>query len=156
MLFSVIYSFDCPPDTPVSWAYPEGWRKLWDLTECDISEHDDNDHLGCIGRWKHRKIVALLSKVQFLDFVDSCDMVSVDVETMGSIGSPGFGMGWAPAISFDSMDYLEYWGNAYVTPIPFAVFDDNGDIKEVMPDAFPLKERHWNRVRSLIVEKMGY
>jgi len=36
---------------------------------------------------------------------------------MGSIGAPGFGFGWAPAISFNS-DHEDCISNAYVTPIP--------------------------------------
>lgn len=154
MLFSVIYSFECPADEPVSWYYPRNWRKLWDLTECHFSEYDEADGLPVTERMKHRKVTALLTKEQFLEFVDDCSLRSEDVETIGSLGAPGFGFGWSPAVAFYREDgYSDGWADAYVTPIPLTILDENGDIKPVV-DAFPLDERHWNRVRDLIVQIM--
>ena len=155
MLFSVIYSFDCPPHLSVDWYYPTDWRKLWDLTECEFSEFDEAEGLPVTERYKHRKVVALLTKEQFLDFVADCNLYAQDVETMGSIGAPGFGFGWAPAISFENDDmYNGGWANAYVTPIPFAVIE-NDQIVEVI-DSFPLTEEHWDTIRNFIVDKFGY
>jgi hypothetical protein len=60
---------------------------------------------------------------------------------MGSIGAPGCGYGWAPAISFngDDPDAIQ---NAYVTPIP-----------EVEKDRFD--ERDWEWVRSAVLAVYG-
>lgn len=64
-----------------------------------------------------------------------------DVQTMGSIGAPGFGFGWAPAISFrsDDPDAIQ---SAYVTPLP-----------EVRKES--LNERDWERVRDAVLAANG-
>lgn len=117
MRYSVIYSVDVPADCdPLDYAPPHV-NKLWDQTEGD-SQYE----LSYLeGRWKtgrHRKwCAAMLSQKQFDEFVEHCGLVADPTETLGSIGAPGFGFGWSPAISFsnDSPDALQ---NAYVTPIP--------------------------------------
>lgn len=60
---------------------------------------------------------------------------------MGSLGAPGFGVGWAPAISFhsDDQDAIQ---SAYVTPIP-----------EVRKQTF--SERDWDRVREAVLAVYG-
>jgi hypothetical protein len=140
MLFSVIYSFDTPGDESVNQYYPQDWRKLWDLTECDLAEYDY--HLPLYERPKHRKIVALLTKDEFVSFVADCGLTASSCETMGSLGAPGFGFGWAPAISFE-LEYdghMQGYANAYVTPVS---------------SAFPLNEQHWARIRNFIVNRFG-
>lgn len=155
MIFSVIYSFECPPNESVNYFYPPDWRKNWDLTESHFSEFDESDGLPVTERYKHRKIVALLTKDQFIEFVNDCGLYAQDVETMGSLGAPGFGIGWAPAISFDSEDpYSRGWSNAYVTPIPFTKIVDD-QIVEVL-DAFPMSGEQWYKIRDFIVDKFGY
>jgi hypothetical protein len=69
--------------------------------------------------------------------VRRCGLVAEDVQTLGSLGAPGFGYGWAPAISFrsDDPDAIQ---SAYVTPIP-----------EVEKEHFD--ERDWERVRSAVL-----
>ena len=56
---------------------------------------------------------------------------------MGSLGAPGFGYGWAPAILFrgDDPDAIQ---NAYVTPVPETAKDR-------------LDDRDWDRVRSAVL-----
>jgi hypothetical protein len=60
---------------------------------------------------------------------------------MGSLGAPGFGFGWAPAISFrsDDPDAIQ---NAYVTPIP--------EVERESCD-----ERDWQRVRGAVLAVYG-
>jgi hypothetical protein len=162
MLFSVIYSFDTPGDESVNQYYPQDWRKLWDLTECDLAEYDY--HLPLYERPKHRKIVALLTKDEFVSFVADCGLTASSCETMGSLGAPGFGFGWAPAISFE-LEYdghMQGYANAYVTPIPFTKLKDDRpaphykrEIVECVSSAFPLNEQHWARIRNFIVNRFG-
>jgi hypothetical protein len=106
MQFSVIYSFDVPADLSVNQYKPPKWRR-WDLTECGTSENDDGG--------KHRKYCALLTQEQFDDFVAHCDLYAERCRTMGSLGAPGFGFGWSPAVSFCSDNGI--YANAYVTPV---------------------------------------
>jgi hypothetical protein len=63
------------------------------------------------------------------------------VQTLGSLGAPGCGFGWSPAISFrsDDPDAIQ---SAYVTPLP-----------EVTKQAFD--ERDWERVRRAILTVFG-
>ena len=69
------------------------------------------------------------------------DLTAEDVQTMGSIGAPGFDLGWAPAISFngDDPDAIQ---SAYVTPIP-----------EVEKDHFD--DWDWERVRGAVLAVYG-
>ena len=132
MQFSVIYSVDCPSDESIdSFAPPE--LELWNETEGD--EQYELDYLeGCWEGGHHHKWAALLNREQFDEFVDHCGLTAEDVETMGSLGAPGFGFGWAPAISFNGHDSCALQ-NAYVTPIP--------DVEREHCD-----ERDWRRVRG--------
>jgi hypothetical protein len=63
---------------------------------------------------------------------------------MGSIGAPGFGFGWAPAISFNYSNY-DVHANAYVTPIP------KGDPPETEEESTAL----WEEVRRVVTEAYG-
>ena len=117
MRFSAIYSVDVPHDVRIRPYAPPQVRKLWKQTE-DDKQYESGD-LG--GRWKkkgrHRKWTALLTQQQFDDFVCRLNLYAEDVETLGSLGAPGFGYGWSPAISFTTDD-SDAILNAYVTPIP--------------------------------------
>jgi hypothetical protein len=116
MEFSVIYSIDCPREVGIGQYNPPGkQRRLWQLTEDD--RHFEYGYLE--GRWtkgKHRKWCAILNRDQFQAFLDHTNLFVEDVATMGSIGAPGCGFGWAPAFSFrtDDPDAIQ---NAYVTPL---------------------------------------
>ena len=139
MLFSVIYSVDVPRASASS-RTRRPRRCLWTRTEGD--EQFEYSYLE--GRWergKHRKWAALLTRKQFDAFVEKLGLVAEDVQTMGSLGAPGFGFGWAPPISFngDDEDAIVI---AYVTPIP-----------EVEKDSF--NERDWQRVRAAIISVYG-
>jgi hypothetical protein len=140
MLFSIIYSVDVPRDASVRPYAPPQSRGAWDLTEGD-SEYEYG-YLG--GRWKkgkHRKWCAVLNRKQFDAFVSHCGLVAEDVETLGSLGAPGFGVGWAPAISFHSDDE-DAMQSAYVTPLL-------DRLKK------PADERAWERVRKAVISVYG-
>ena len=142
MLFSVIYSVDCPRSERISRFQPPQLRKLWDKTEGD--EQYDYGYLE--GEWekgKHRKWCALLTKEQFEEFLSGTGLYAENVQTMGSLGSPGFGFGWSPAISFGDDSNDRAIVNAYVTPIP--------EVKKERYD-----ERDWQRVRQAILNTFGY
>jgi hypothetical protein len=134
MKFSIIYSVDVPEDEDISRFAPPD-LDLWDETE-----DDDQYEYGYLeDRWEngsHRKWCAILDREQFDDFVQQCGLIAESTETMGSLGAPGFGFGWAPAISFTSHD-SDAIQSAYVTPIP-----------EVKSESFG--ERNWERVRGAV------
>ena len=139
MKFSVIYSVDCPEHEDISRHAPPD-LELWDQTEGD--EQYEYSYLE--DRWEngsHRKWCAILSRKQFDEFVERCGLIAESTETMGSIGAPGFGFGWAPAISFrsDDSDAIQ---SAYVTPLP-----------EVRKEA--CNERDWERVRGAVLAVYG-
>lgn len=135
MLFSVIYSVDVPSDVDaMDFAPPD--LELWDETEND--DQYEYDYLeGCWEGGHHRKWCAVLTRDQFDKFVERCGLSAEDVETMGSLGAPEFGFGWAPAISFNGDD-PDCIANAYVTPIPETKAESCG-------------ERAWERVRSAVL-----
>ena len=141
MLFSVIYSADCPRSESIARFRPPQVRKLWDMTEGD--EQYEYSYLE--GDWekgKHRKWCGLLTKEQFQNFVESVGLVADSTETMGSLGAPGFGFGSSPAISF--RDDGDEWAllTAYVTPIP-----------ETRKQK--LDKRDWERVRQAVLSVFG-
>ena len=140
MLFSVIYSVDVPEDTAIENYVPPQVDELWDQTEGD--ESFEYDYLE--GPWEngsHRKWCAILDREQFDDFVSSSGLYAESTETMGSLGAPGFGFGWAPAISFSSHE-TDAIQNAYVTPLP-----------EVERES--CNERDWERVRGAVLSVYG-
>lgn len=136
MLFSIIYSADVPGDSNILDFAPPNVAELWDETE-----DDDQYEYGYLeGEWEqghHRKWCALLTRGQFNEFVEHCGLVAERIETRGSLGAPGFGFGWAPAISFCSDD-PEAIQSAYVTPLP-----------ETRRDR--CDERDWKRVRKAVL-----
>ena len=141
MLFSVIYSADCPRCESIAQFRPPHVRKLWDLTEGD-DQYEFSYLEGDWERGKHRKWCALLTKDQFNQFVESLGLVAEDVRTMGSIGAPGFGFGCAPAISFNDSGDVRAVLNAYVTPIPETNKQD-------------WTEQDWERVRTAVINVYG-
>lgn len=140
MRFSVIYSVDCPEGEDISRYVPPNVEELWDETEGD--ESYEYGYLE--GRWEtgtHRKYVAILEREEFDEFVRHCGLQAENVETLGSLGSPGFGFGWAPAISFTSDD-PDCIASAYVTPLP--------ETRKVDCD-----EDDWQRVRGAVLAVYG-
>jgi hypothetical protein len=79
----------------------------------------------------------VLNREQFDEFVEKCNLIAEDVQTMGSLGAPGLGYGWSPAVSFHSDDSNAIQ-SAYVTPIP--------ETKKAQFD-----EQDWQRVRSALL-----
>jgi len=140
MLFSVIYSADVPSTVSIRDFAPPHARRLWTKLEGD--EGYEFSHLE--GRWergKHRKWIAQLDREQFDEFVKALDLHAESSHTLGSLGAPGFGVSWAPAISFTSND-PDAILSAYVTPIP-EVSKHGGD------------ERDWERVRRAVLAVYG-
>jgi hypothetical protein len=84
----------------------------------------------------------MLTKEQFQRFVASMGLVADSTETMGSIGAPGFGFGWSPAISFRDDGQERAILSAYVTPVP-----------ETRRERFD--ERDWWRVRRAVLSMFG-
>jgi len=134
--FSVIYSVDVPEGVSVREYAPPQAGRLWTKTE-----GDDQFEFGYLeGRWekgKHRKWTALLTRKQFDAFVDKVGLYAESTETMGSLGAPGFGFGWSPAISFNA-DHEDAIVNAYVTPLPRTTKEGGN-------------ERDWQRVRQAVL-----
>ena len=142
MLFSVIYDFDCPRKISVQ-PYLPPRRRLWHQTEGD--EQYEYSYLE--GRWekgKHRKFCAVLTKEQFVEFIDHTGLFAEETETMGSVGAPGFGVGWAPAISFRGEDE-DAIQSAYVTPLPTR----DGSGTPIRPNE--CSGRDWSRVRKSVI-----
>ena len=136
MQFSVIFSVDVPQGVSIREFAPPQVGRLWNLTEGD--EQFEYSYLE--GRWekgKHRKWVALLTRKQFDAFVSKLGLYAESTETMGSLGAPGFGFGWSPAISFNA-DHENAILSAYVTPLPTTT-KEGGD------------ERDWQRVRQAVL-----
>jgi len=139
LLFSVIYSADVPSGVSIRDYAPPQARRLWQQTESGPSEYSYLE-----GRWsrgKHRKWAALLDREQFDDFVSKLGLYAESTETMGSLGAPGFGFGWSPAVSFTSDDEDAIL-SAYVTPLP-EVRRPGGD------------EQDWQRVRRAVLSVYG-
>lgn len=65
---------------------------------------------------------------------------------MGSLGAPGFGFGWAPAICFE-LEGGNWWEQAYVTPLP--------EVKRRDPEK-GMTERDWERVKAAVLSMYGY
>ena len=140
MKFSVIYSADVPSDVDVLNYAPPNATVLWGETEGD--ESYEYDYLK--GSWEgghHRKWCAILDREQFDEFIEHCGLFAEDVQTLGSLGAPGFGFGLAPAVSFRS-DNENVIQSAYVTPIP--------KVNKQQCD-----ERDWRRVRSAVIGMYG-
>ncbi len=118
--FSVIYSCDFPPPPfPYENIYPPHWRKrsIWTITESGPSDYATEYSFDTAFKgWRHRKFCAELTLPQLIDFLWHSRFSST-CQTMGSLGAPGHGMGWAPAVSFNCSDAdCDY--QAYVTPNP--------------------------------------
>ena len=140
MQFSVIYSVDIPQGVSIKNFAPPQVGRLWTLTEGD----QQYEYSYLEGRWekgRHRKWTALLTRNQFDAFVGKLGLHAESTETMGSLGAPGFGFGWSPAISFTSDDQ-DAITSAYVTPLPETT-KEGGD------------ERDWQRVREAVLSVYG-
>jgi len=138
MLFSIIYSFDCSKRCSVSSYCPPN-RKLWQKTEGD----EQADYQDVYPDGKHRKFCAILTRKQFEKFLEQLCLTAEDVETMGSLGAPGCGLGFAPAVSFRGPDDPACEMNAYVTPLPEPLKKKKKHRQ--------LNEDDWKRVRRAIL-----
>ncbi len=162
--FSIIYSVDIPSGINMRPFVPPHCKRLWDETEGDSGY----DYSYLEGRWErghHRKWVAILDQAQFDEFVRQVGLVAEDVQTMGSLGAPGFGFGWAPAICIrsDDPDAIQ---SAYVTPVgskaeiveflrqhevavPAVLLD--GDGQKYFWDEAVDREAPWDAVRQAVI-----
>ena len=133
MQFSVIYSVDVPADENILDYAPPNVAD-WHETE------DDGQHGYVEGRWEgghHRKWCAILDREQFENFVEHCGLVAKSTD----LGAPGCGLGWAPAISFTSVDF-DALQSAYVTPFP-------------KTNKQPLDRNDWKRLRRAVLAVYG-
>ena len=139
MQFSVIYSVDVPADTNVLDFAPPN------VADWHETEDDDQFGFGYLeGCWEgghHRKWCSILTREQFEEFVEHCGLVADDTETLGSLGAFGCGLGWAPAISFTSVD-SDAFQSAYVTPFP-------------KTNKQPLDRNDWKRLRGAVLAVYG-
>jgi hypothetical protein len=140
MQFSVIYSVDAPNDTDVLDFAPPRLDELWDETEGD-DQYEYGYLEGCWEGGHHRKWCSILDREQFDEFIQHCGLTADSTETMGSLGAPGYGYGWAPAICFQSDD-PDAMQCAYVTPMP-ETSKEHGD------------EHDWQRVRGAVLAVYG-
>ena len=138
MEFQVIYTIDCAQDSSIARYKPR--RRVLDRLQ--LTERNENDgEMDYVDMPKHRKWWGVLTKEQFIKFIDDTGLVAEDIETMGALGFNGI----QPAISFGSENAWTdgYHINAYVTPfIP--------DMKK------PGTEKQWERLRRKIIEVFGY
>jgi len=140
MKFSIIYSFDISKEQSVEDFHPPHRRKLWDITE-DQPEDDDS---------KHRKLIAVLDRKQFEEFIDHVCIHYEEIDTMGSIGAVG---PWpfyhlVPAFSFHDYDRGCYIG-AYVTPYPDFLEKEGRPCSE---EIHIWSEANWNRMKRAMKE----
>lgn len=125
--FSIIYSFEIQRGDLQhieNFLPPKEQRqqKLWQVTEQCESELNscldlDDEYLreNPKKKWLHWKFCGILNFAQFIDFLWYANLGDNQCGTMGSIGAPGFGFGWSPAIAFQGTD-SDADQNAYVTP----------------------------------------
>lgn len=122
----------------------DGERYVFNDPSVKYQEHEPTYRAGDSYRFGwHEKWCAILNERLFKQFCDDQYLYADDCETMGSIGAPGFGVGWAPAISFNSEDYEAIMVNAYVTPIP----DDEDGCED--------SEEGWYALRDKIIAEYG-
>jgi len=133
------------------WTDEDG-EEIWSCTEGDeeyalpdMLEDDELPEGSPPGR--HRKYCAILTKAQFLEFIDQCGLMASSTPTAGSLGAPGFGVGWAPAIAFTT-ESSEHDACAYVTPLCCGA--DGRPIR-----AAGCNERDWERVRRVLIGRYG-
>jgi hypothetical protein len=148
MKFSVIYSVDVLNGNESIQCYMPSQRHLFDTTEGDecyeygyLADECGNESYR---KGKHRKLCGILNRKQFERFLSDTGLYAESVETMGSIGAPGFGCGWAPAISFTA-DESSAVVNAYVTPIPEV------EIKSEKSN----RSESWNRIKRAVLSLWG-
>ena len=139
MQFSVIYEFDCPMDHSTQ-RYTPSQRYLFTMTERSDGEPSDWCAELFNGKCKHRKLCAILTRKQFEKFIQDTGLFAKDVETMGSIGAPGFGYGCVPAISFCNDDPAAIQ-SAYVTPFPS--FEGTTGVSD--------SEKNWQNIRTAVI-----
>jgi len=137
--FSVIYSVDTTEGVSIRHYAPPKARRLWTRTEKGVSEYTYLE--GSWAKGRHGKWTSLLDRNQFDEFVNALGLYAEDVQTLGSLGAPGFGFGWSPAISFTT-ENPDAILNAYVTPIP-----------ETRKQQFD--DRDWQRVREAVLSVYG-
>ena len=103
--YSIIYSIDALEE----YLYLGIPKDLENWTETENGQSD------FIDEWSHKKFLSILTPEEFNKFIEDQGLYAEDVETLGSLGAPGYGYGWSPTISFISYDE-DIIKNAYVTP----------------------------------------
>ena len=142
--FSIVYSLDVPKGVNLSEYMPPDFQKFkWVCTESGKSEYEYLE-----GRWhhgsRHRKYCSILNFEQFCNFLEHCGLRVEKCHTCGTLGAPGFGFGWAPAVSFIADNDNAIQG-AYVTPIPPEVINPEPVLPGIPHDVRQLK---WEGVEA--------
>lgn len=144
MIYSVIYEVDVAKGVNLTRFVPK-WNKRWTRTETGESEWMEGG--------RHRKYCGIISQAELDDLVDRACLMPSEVETMGSIGAPGFGLGWAPAISFEQYTVDDdAYTSAYVTPI--VGIDD--PCAETWPEGPATEEEAhdaWDKAKQYILDR---
>lgn len=147
MLFSVIYDADCSVDENIRELAPPRCR-AWQQTERGESEYE---HLwgseklkdpwkASEAKGKHRKWCGLLTRKQFDRFIQHIQIYPSRAMG-GSLGAPGFGFGFAPAIVFADEGRSNVVVDAFVTPVPKRIHK-----RGKAPD-----EQDWNRIHRAML-----
>ena len=141
MQFSVIYTVDAHECA----SGPDCFKpSAGEWNETEASEGEDAEYAYLERGWEngwHRKWCAVLGRDDFEAFLSESGLIMEDVETMGMIGAPGFGIGWAPAFSFRGDD-CDTISNAYVCPVPEC---------EVKSGA-STTEKSWERLKRVMLK----
>lgn len=155
MKFSIIYEVECAMSASIrQWAPPESLRKSFTLTERGDGEPSDWCSDLWDGKCKHRKWAGILTKDQFKKFLDFTYLKAEYTETMGSIGAPGVGFGWAPAISFRGDDEHSIQ-SAYVTPLPDVAPDTSCECPRCLEGLARRAAHNWDRIRRAVLSMWG-
>lgn len=151
MLFSVIYSAEAITRENVIACSPidDTTDKTWEEAENNDHEFENEDADENVyeeTKLRERKWCAILTKEQFTAFVEKVGIFADPTPTMGSIGAPGFGISWTPAVSFRNGHAGENVSavlSAYVTPIP-SFTPKNG-----------MRDHWWDRIVKAILSVYG-
>ena len=138
MVYSVIYEVDVPKGSRLTRLKPR-WNKRWQVTESGESEVFDGG--------RHRKYCGIISEAELVDICWKANLTASRVPTMGSIGAPGFGIGWAPAICMEQewTGYDDDFSTSmYVTPVP-GIDDPNAEWPDQMFGSDEEAESVWEQ-----------
>lgn len=145
--FSVIYTVEREERRGFRHDVPRG--KDWHKTEDNKEEIDHIKGQPPVYLY-FKKYCALLSPKKFVKFCEDMGLTASTTKTMGSIGAPGFGISWSPAMLFDCEYESSSYKQAYVTPC--VIVHETPLFGE---EPLPTDDGLWDRIREDILERMG-